>query len=252
MPAGDRFLAVGVYRSALVGLFLLSMVSLRTREHLRKYCGVVFVFFMASVVSILQLAVEYASDHLGWSTSTIEGFVYFQLLSTAAVVGPIVVLTKLSGRNLSSLYLRRGNLRLGILVGSAALLVFLATAPQLATLLFRGQNISLERFISWVPWLLAFVLSNGLREELWTRGLFLKEFQFALGPRMAIFLQALIFTLWHIDVRYTPFLFFFLVLTFFLAYALGVLIVKTDSLLGSALVHAGADLPIILGSFSTF
>jgi len=94
------------------------------------------------------------------------------------------------------------------------------------------------------------VLSNGVREELWFRGLFLKKYESILGVDASNFLQAIIFSQAHLGSQYTPFLLIFLVITFFLGLAFGAVMQKTESLLGAVLFHAGTDIPAVLGYFS--
>ena len=238
---------IGVfYQICLAVVFFLSAIWLRSNERLHKYFQVFFAFFVASFALFLQHIVVVP----GWSSSTIDGIVFSKLLSTLLVVIPIVLLTKISGNDMASIYVKKGKLRLGLIVGLAAFLLFLVTSVQGATVIFAGQNLTFERVIPWLPWILALVLSNGVREELWHRGLFLKKYEPFLGSKTSNFLQAIIFSLWHLDVQYTPFLLVFLVIVFFGALALGFVMQKTDSLLGSALFHAGSDIPIIMGIFS--
>lgn len=237
---------VTIYVVGLTVLFLLSATLLRGNKRLRKYFHVLFAFFIGSFVLFLHHIIGL----LGWSGSTIEGIVIITLLGTLLAVIPIVLLTKISGNDMASIYLKKGKLRLGLIIGLATFFFFLVTSGLAATELFATQNLTFERVISWAPWILAFVLSNGLREELWVRGLFLKKYEPFLGAKTSNFLQALIFSLFHLEAQYTPFLLIFLVITFFLGLAWGFVMQKTDSLLGSALFHAGADIPVILGIFS--
>ncbi len=238
---------IGVfYQICLAVVFFLSAMWLRRNEHLHRYFQVFFAFFVASFALFLQYIVEV----VGLSSSTFDGIVFSTLLSTLLVVIPIVLLTKISGNDMASIYVKKGKLCLGFIVGLATFLLFLVTSVQGAEYLFAGQNITFERVIHWSPWILAFVLSNGLREELWFRGLFLKKYESLLGANTSNFLVAVIFSLAHVGVQYTPFLLIFLVIVLFLGLAFGFVMQKTDSLLGSALFHAGADIPTILGIFS--
>jgi len=238
---------IGVfYQICLAVVFFLSAMWLRSNERLHKYFQVFFAFFVASFTLFLQYIVEV----LGWSSSTIDGIVFSKLLSTLLVVIPIVLLTKISGNDMASIYVKKGKLWLGLIVGLAAFLLFLVTSVQGATMIFAGQNITFERVIHWLLWILVWVLSNGLREELWFRELFLKKYESLLGAKTSNFLQAIIFSLAHVGVQYTPILLIFLVIVLFLGLACGFIMQKTDSLLGSALFHAGANIPTILGIFS--
>jgi len=237
-----------IYIIGLTILFLLSAIWLRSNERLREYFQVFFAFVVASFVQFLH----HALSELGWSDSTIEGMVFGLLFRTLFVVVPVVLLTKMSGGDMSLIYLKKGKLRLGLIIGLATFLFFLSSvfAPQIAAAMFGGQDLTFERVIPWLPWILALVLLNGVREELWHRGLFLKKYESFLGTKTSNLLQAIIFSLWHLDVQYTSALPVFLVNVFFGALILGFVMQKTDSLLGSALFHAGSDIPIIMGIFS--
>ncbi len=237
-------------RTTLSASLLCTAVILRKRGPAGKLWQVLFAFFIASLVAIFQATPEMWQLLSGAGLGGIDLLVAFQLLSTLLIVIPIIVLTKVSGGSLDSIYLNKGNLLLGVFVGVTAFFIFAATSIPVAALLFRGRELTLARLIGWAPWLLAFVLSNGLREELWFRGVFLKKFQAVLGNKQANFLQATIFTLFHVNVSYTPFLPLFLGINLILGLVLGALMRRTNSLLGPAIFHAGADVPIILALFS--
>jgi len=101
-----------------------------------------------------------------------------------------------------------------------------------------------------LPWILAFVFLNGIREEILFRGLFLKKYNTFIGADISNVLQAIIFSLAHLSVPFNLFVFIYLILTFFLGLAFGAVIQKTDSLVGAILFHAGADIPVIIAVFS--
>lgn len=234
----------------LVGIsivFLLSAILMRQNNHRKKYFDVVFAFFIAAFASVLQQIVVSVG---WWSGSTVSDIATSTVLSTVLVVIPIIVLTKIAGSNMASIHIAKGRFWLGFAVGLAGYILFFVTSIEGATTLFAGKNLSLERVLPWMPWIMTFVLSNGLREELWFRGLFLKKFEAFVGSKTANLLQALVFSLAHIDVQYTPELLSFLGITLLLGLAFGFLIQKTRSLLGAILFHAGADVPVVIGIFS--
>src|SRR5439155_7764954 len=86
----------------------------------------------------------------------------------------------------------------------------------------------------------------GLREEFWFRGLFLKKYGRFLGPLSSNVLQATVFASFHLQVQYTQFLLVFLGFTFVLGLWLGYLMKESGNILGPAIFHAGADIPIYL------
>ncbi|NJD66720.1 MAG: CPBP family intramembrane metalloprotease [Chloroflexi bacterium] len=93
---------------------------------------------------------------------------------------------------------------------------------------------------------------NGFMEELHFRGLLLKPFERLLGTHAANLCIALFFTLAHAPVRYAPDIGAFMAILLVLSLAWGYVIQETESLWGSVLFHAGADLLIIVGIFEAY
>jgi len=224
-------------------LFLVGALLLRRNKHLEKYFPVLFAFFVSSLANSLNSLGPYSSG----PGTTMESRVFNLLLSTLLVVVTIVLLTKISGSDMASIYLKKGNLRLGLIIGLATFLFFLVTSVPASIGLFGGRDVTSEQLVTFAPWIAAFVFSNSLREELWFRGLFLKKYESFLGADPSNLLQALIFSLAHLTPK--PNL-IYLVIFFFLGLGFGATMQKTDSLLGSILFHAGADIPAILSVFS--
>ncbi len=100
------------------------------------------------------------------------------------------------------------------------------------------------------PALLVLVLLNGLREELWFRGLFLQRYGQFLGPWTSNLLTAVIFTSFHVQVQYALHLLPFLGFTLALGLICGYLMQRSGSLIGPVLFHAGSDIPIFLAYLS--
>jgi membrane protease YdiL (CAAX protease family) len=208
-------------------------------------------FFIAS----FALNFQAISGWLGFQTTTMNGIVLAMLSSTTLAITSIIVLTRLSGGSMYSIFLSKGKIRLGVLVGLVGFLVFAALSIPGANYLFQGQNLTMSKLVSWMPWILPIVLANGLREELLYRGLFLRKFEGLLGNRFAILLQALIFSLSHsvagIGItQYTPYISVLVIATFILGLVLGYFMWRTDSIIGPILLHAGTDIPIFIGIFS--
>jgi membrane protease YdiL (CAAX protease family) len=127
-----------------------------------------------------------------------------------------------------------------------------AVFAVLSVLQAREQNVPGDRLVAYAPWILLFVFCNAFMEELHFRGLLLKPFERLLGRNAANLCIALFFTLAHAPVQYTPDIVSFLAILLVLALAWGYVIQKTESLWGSVLFHAGADLMIIVGIFETY
>jgi len=166
------------------------------------------------------------------------------------VVCVVVGCTLASGDKLGSIYMQKGKLKLGLLIGFGTFLLVAAGSLPMATL-FKSQNLSSARLIPWIPWVLIFVLSNATLEELLFRGLFLRKLEPFFGKFFSNLLIAFVFTLMHGAVTYTVDQYKFLAILFPLALLWGYIMQKTDAIWTSILFHAGMDIPIILSVFST-
>lgn len=238
---------------AKIGVSLLLLVAaalVRRSKRFEKYWQIIFALFILTVVvSLEKIFGIYLIKQVGVTDSTPVGWALPKLNECCVVVGVIVIFTLLSGGSLSSIYIQKGNLKLGLIIGLAAFFLFAAGAIPMAGL-FNAQNLSLARIIPLIPWILIYVLANGTLEEMMFRGLFLRKLKPLVGIYLSIFLLAFIFTGLHSWVSYTADNRIFLAVTFPLALALGYIMHKTDSVWGSILLHAGMDIPIMLGIFS--
>ncbi len=237
-----------LYTAIIAIVFLLSSVLLRSNEQLRSYWQIPFAFFTAAMAMFLDFLVNTSSN-------TMTGLVLDMALSATIIFVAVVLFTKISGNSLSSIFLRRGNLKLGLIVGFAGFFIFALTSIPLSQYLFQGQNLTIGRVFAWLPWLLPTVLLNGVREETLYRGLFLNKFSPKLGLQTSNILQATVFSMSHSVAgigfnTYTPFIWGLVIFTFILGLAWGYLMQRTNGMLGSVLFHAGTDIPVFLGIFS--
>ena len=106
--------------------------------------------------------------------STVMGTVLGQLVGTIGLVVPIILLTKASGNDLKSIFLEKSRSRWVFILGIVGFLVlYLYTASGRAQRFFPNAAVPFSHYIALTPALIILVLCNGLREELWFRGLFL-------------------------------------------------------------------------------
>jgi membrane protease YdiL (CAAX protease family) len=237
---------VVVYAAVLSAIFL--SVAFVLRKKLHDYFQIFLAFFIASLAILLDLLVNIPSD-------TKTGLALDMLASASIIVGTILILSRISGSSFESIFLKKGKLKLGLILGFAGFFFFALTAIPAAQSLFQGQNLSLDKVIAWMPWILPIVVMNGIREELLYRGLFLKKFMPKLGTKTSNFLQAIIFSLSHSVAglglsAYTPYIWVLVVFTFSLGLIWGYIMQRTNSIIGSTLFHAGSDIPVFLGIFS--
>jgi membrane protease YdiL (CAAX protease family) len=205
----------------------------------------------ASISSLQQGFVQYVLHETPSANnplaSTILGTVLSQVFSTLCLVLPIMLLTKASGSDLKSIYIDKTRNRWPLVVGIVGFLAFyLFTASGRAQGFFPNNGVTLSRFLALTPALIVLVLCNGLREELWFRGLFLKKYGKFLSPLAANLLAAIIFASFHVQVTYTPALMPFLGIALVSGLFYGYLMQKSGSVLASTLFHAGMDIPIFL------
>jgi membrane protease YdiL (CAAX protease family) len=238
-------------RIALIVVLLGSSLWLRRSDRLRKYWLVFFAFFIASFAQALDYYVS------GWSLSLFgldaespAGIAMDKLESTLLIVIPIVLLTRLSGSNMGSVYLQKGNLRLGLIIGLTVFIVVAALSIPWARWQYRVGDLSLQRVLPWIPWILLFVLANSINEELLFRGLFLQKLEPFLGAFPANICMAIPFTMLHIGIDYTQNTPLLLALLLPLGLLLGYIMQKTRSILGPWLIHASVDIAVVISLFS--
>ena len=229
-----------IYKTSLPAIFLATTLLLYRHERLKKYWQVSFAFFVASFANWVMAVVP-----LGAGATSAESMTLDKLAQFIKVVIPIIVLTKLAGDDMGSVYLKKGNLRLGLFIGLSMLLMNLSSGFMVGV----SREITPETLFSSMPWALAFSFINAFMEELWLRGLFLRKMEPFIGANGANLVTSLVFTLFHIGAVYLspeqiPFL---LAIAFPLALLSAYLMQKTDSLWGSVLFHAGADVFWFLG-----
>jgi membrane protease YdiL (CAAX protease family) len=241
------------YARVGVTLVLLAAALLARRSTCcRAYWPLLFAFFIACLATSLDLYTSYwMLDSIRVDFNTPAGNAFLKLKNGVFIIAMILLLTGVSGGTMGSVYIHKGNLRRGLAIGLIAFVVAAAASIPLARWMFYGNNLSLARILPWTPWLLIFVLANAANEELLFRGLFLRKLGPFFGPWLSNVLIAVLFTLSHTGVQYTPDVLMFLASLPLLALAWGYIMQKTDSLWGSVLFHAGMDLPIMLGLFST-
>ncbi len=139
-------------RIALILVLLGSSLLLRRSDRLRKYWPVMFAFFIASFAQALDYYLSgWFPGLLGLDIGSPAGIAVDKLESTLLIVIPILVLTRLSGNNMGSIYLRKGNLRLGLIIGLAVFVVVAALSIPWAQWQYRVGDLSLQRVLPWIP-----------------------------------------------------------------------------------------------------
>jgi membrane protease YdiL (CAAX protease family) len=238
-------------RTVLILAFLIASLLLRRYARSKKYWLVFFAFFIASLAQALDY---YFSDWslglLGLDVKSPAGIAMDKLESSFIIVVSIVILTRISGTPLASIYLQKGNLKPGLIIGAVVFIIVAAISIPWAKWQYQTGDLGLTRVVPWIPWILLFVLANGINEELLLRGLFLQKLEPLLGSFPANLCMAITFTMLHIGVDYTQNTLMFLAFLLPLGLVLGYVMQKTKSIIASWLIHASVDIAVVLALFS--
>lgn len=231
------------YNLAVSALFLIAALWFRYDKRWKKYWQIAFAFFIASTAYPFSAILDgWTQAVLGWfavTVNTSKGLAIDKVCEMLIKTIPILILVKLSGADFGSVFLKRGNLKLGMGIGW---LVFFFLAP--ASFMFAAQRFtSADTLIAAVVWGLTFSIVNSFMEELWLRGIFLKRFEPLLGVNASVWLTSIIFASMHSFAFYfmpaaIP---FFFINTLALGLACGYLMMKSDSIWGAVVIHAASD-----------
>ncbi len=155
-----------VGRIVVASIFLVLALLARRSERFNKYWLILFAYFTA----LTAISIDY---HLGLSKwiypifGIIEhspaGLAVNKFESSLLGIVVVLVLNRLAGQSVGSLYIRRGNLRLGLTVGLIAFAVMIATVIPVTQTSFKGENLTWARILPWTPWVLIFVLANAIQ-----------------------------------------------------------------------------------------
>jgi membrane protease YdiL (CAAX protease family) len=235
-----------IYAASISGVFLIAALLFKRNKKLARYWPVAFVFFIASMVNLVSdLFGGYYITFLhffGVSSESNPGIGLGKLYDMLLVVISILVLTILSGADLRSLYLAKGNqnYKWGFGIGALLVVNYLSSV-----LIFFGTGYKVSEVGSVILWGIIFAFSNSLLEELWVRGLFLKKLLPLVGTVGTVVLSSTWFGALHfLSVAYMPatLIQIFVINTFTMGLACAILMLKTDSIWGAYLIHAAADL----------
>jgi membrane protease YdiL (CAAX protease family) len=231
------------FNLAVAAVFLVVSLWFKFDKRLNRYWQIAFGFFIASLATpISAVSGSWVRTVLNWfavTADTSKGLAIDKICEMLIKTLPILVLVKLSGADMGSIFLKRGNLKMGLGIGA---LVFFFLVP--ASFMFAAQRFtSVDTLVAAVLWGLAFSVANGFMEELWLRGIFLKRFEPMIGVNGAVWVTSLIFALMHgFAFYFDPLaLAFFVVNTLALGLACGYLMMKSDSIWGAVVIHAASD-----------
>lgn len=187
-------------------------------------------------------------NNLGLSINTPEGLAFTKLIESVIIIGIIIFMFKIAKYELKSIYLCRGKLLLGLLIGVVTFIGMILLGPP------TPVDINIPKFyIKYLPWLLIFVFSNAAMEELVYRGIFIKKMKPIVGATSAIIVTSIVFALAHMQVTYqnSSEMIGFVTMVLILALLWSFIMYKTESLIASVFFHAGADMVIMISIYKS-
>jgi hypothetical protein len=234
--------------------FLTAALAARRSERFKGYWLVLFAYFTAltaiSIDRYLSLS-KWILPALNVDGNSPAGWGLEKLESSLLGIMVVLILNRLAGQSVESLYIRRENLRLGLTVGLLAFVVMIVTVIPVTETYFKGENLTWARILTWAPWVLIFVLANASNEELLFRGLFIGKMEPFLGRFATNIVTTIPFVFMHAFTSYSADTIIFLAFqTLPVSLAWCWLMQKTNSIWGSILFHAAMDIPIVVGIFS--
>ncbi|MCJ7693825.1 MAG: CPBP family intramembrane metalloprotease [Anaerolineaceae bacterium] len=238
-------------RIGLIIVLLILVLTSKKSKALEKYQPIMIgLLILLVAVSLSWISGIYLLSYIGVNDRTPAGFSLIKLNESVLSIAMVILLTKMSGFDMGSIYIQKGNLKKGLSIGLIAFGIAAIGAPFIAPVLFQAQGLTVDRVLKWLPWIFIFVFANAALEEILYRGLFLRKLEPFFGKFFSSFLIAFVFTALHLGVSYTVNQYIFLVILVPLALVWGWIMQKTDSVWGSILFHAGMDIPVILGILS--
>ena len=211
-----------------------------------KFRDITFSFLTASVA--LTGVHLFSINKLGISINTPSGLAFTKLFESAIIIGIIILMFKIAKYKLNSIYISKGKLLLGLIIGIVTFSGMLLLGPP------TPVNINIPEFyLKYLPWLLIFIFSNATMEELLYRGIFLKKMKPIIGAAPAIIISSLVFALAHMQITYqsSSEIIGFVSMVFILALLWAFIMYKTESLIASVCFHAGADMVIMISIYKS-
>ena len=206
------------------------------------------VFTAYALVSLgWLLDLNFTGEVKGWlplNNHELSGFAYTMVISTFFVCTPVILGWLISGRGAAAIFLQADPKRLGLITGLMGLLLFGGYGVFQAL----SQGLAVNALLRAIPLMLLFSLANGFREELVYRAVFLKGFQENIGTAAAITVTTIVFALAHLNVSYMPpDQVIFAVVLMIIGIVGSLVMIKTGSMIGAVVFHAGADFLLLLG-----
>jgi membrane protease YdiL (CAAX protease family) len=193
------------------------------------------------------IVTPFTTDFWNLKGDTSKGFALSKLSDSIIVSLVLIISFMVAGYRLKSIFLTKGRLAAGLIIGIIFFLLFGYLAlnnPQ-----DKPEPGFLEKNYIWI---LVFVFANSFMEELLFRGIFLERLNSWFKPVWSIILTSFCFAAPHLTAIYKPDVLVFAGITFVLGMICGYAMHYTKSIIAPILIHAGADLMIIVPVFASY
>ena len=233
-----------IIRVSFIVIFFISW-RLFFKKNLTPAKDIAFTFLALNLAFLIVSF--FPSEFWKLQMDSSKGFALSKLSDSLIISLVLIISFIIGGYKLKTIYLTKGRLIPGLMIGFLVFIVFGYLAinnPQ--------QKMELDFLKKNYVWILVFVFANGFMEELIFRGIFLKKLIHYMKPVWAIILTSLCFAAPHLTVNYTPDIFIFFGIVFVLGMICGFAMHYTKSIIAPMLIHAGADLMIILPIFASY
>lgn len=215
----------------------------KQNKHVASLLG--FSFFVLNFAFLI--VTPFTSEFLNLNMASTKG-IALSKLSDSLIIGSVIIASVLVAKQtLRSIYITKGRLIPGLVTGLLFFVLF-------GLLAFRNPaqpvDISFLRY-NWA-WILIFVMANGFMEELIFRGLFLEKLNLLFNHHYSVLITSVCFAMPHIVVQYQANVLLFTGICFVLGMICGYAMHYTRSIIAPTLIHAGADLMIMVPIFATY
>jgi membrane protease YdiL (CAAX protease family) len=230
-----------LYLIIVSAVLLVTALVIKGSASFNKYWSMPYALFIASCATIflntgiLNIPYNGSNDLIDLALDKFGQFSH--------IVPVILILTFMKKDSLSKIYIAKGNVKQGLKFGVTSFVIF-------AVLFFIQIGLSAPTMLrpDSLLYVCIFIFANAFMEELWFRGIFLKHYSPHIGKFASIFITSFIFGTSHINATYDfpGGAYIYGTVVFILGYIGADSMMKTDSVIGPVLFHAGYDLMIIL------
>lgn len=215
------------------------------RKKLTEYGDLSFALFVLNLAFLI--ATPFTAEFWNLKENTPVNFALIKLSDSVIICTVIIVSFVAAGFSLKSIYISRGKLIPGLITGLLLFILFGYLAinnPQQKP----EPGFIRDNYI----WVLVFVFANALMEELFFRGIFLNRLDSFFKPFLSVLITSICFAVPHLTVNYQSNVLMFSGIVFILGMICGFAMYYTRSLIAPVLIHAGADLMIIIPVFAAY